>query len=788
MAKKKLIIVESSSKCGSIETYLGANYKCISCNGHIRCINDLKSIDTANNFETLYTVDPDKKAHISKMLSVVSTFAKENIILATDHDREGEAIAWHICEVFDLPVETTNRILFHEVTKTALLKAIENPRIIDMNMVRAQQARQVLDLLVGFSISPLLWKYVNNNALSAGRCQTPALRLIYENEMESKDKTERVIHKVNGCFFPQNLIFELEKEFETEGEVNDFLHLSTRHDHKFVVYPQKLSERSPPKPFNTASLLQSVNNTIRIGAKETMACCQTLYQMGHITYMRTENRKYSPIFIDVVSKYISGKWTEKHVHSNLLELHGNNDSNNPHEAIRVTNVNMRDIILIGDKNTNAIEKVYKLIWQNTVQSCMSPAIFNTLPMEIDAPNNNRYKHTLEIPKFNGFLDLLETPVVKCSPELFSSMSMRIQSSKIVNYNYIQSIVGFTNKHSRYSEAGLINKLEDLGIGRPSTFSMLVDIIQTRKYVDKREIDGKTMSCLEYFLRAGDKKATEKIVVKKMGAEHNKLVIDGIGIVTIEFLLKHFDNLFSYNYTKLMEERLDLVSKGEELWYEVCKDCYKEIKRQIKNIDKLEKKIYSLCSTDSNYVLMHYKNGFLLKQIQQNKTDKPVYKPVYKSVKKDLKIDMERLEAGNYTYEELAEVDDRILGTWNGHEIELKTGKYGNYVEYNDGIKVSLYKLKKKIEEIVLEDVVSYLEKENILRVLSPTLSIRKGKFGAYIFYKTETMKKPKFFDLKKFEPTCDDKTCDEPIRNKTIAETCDKNELIEWITRTYLHR
>ena len=190
-SKKFLLIVESSSKCGSIETYLGSNYKCISCNGHIRVINDLKNIDIKGDFETTYTVDPDKKAHIVKMESIISTFPKENILLATDHDREGEAIAWHICEVFDLPVLTTRRILFHEVTKPALLKAVETPGTIDMNMVRAQQARQVLDLLVGFTISPLLWKYVfknAQNALSAGRCQTPALRLVYENEMEARTK------------------------------------------------------------------------------------------------------------------------------------------------------------------------------------------------------------------------------------------------------------------------------------------------------------------------------------------------------------------------------------------------------------------------------------------------------------------------------------------------------------------------------------------------------------------------------------------------------------------------
>ena len=775
---KYLLIVESSSKCGSIEAYLGPNYKCISCNGHIRTINDLKNIDIKNNFETIYTVDPDKKSHVSKMLAVISLFPKENIILATDHDREGEAIAWHICEVFDLPVETTRRILFHEVTKSALLKSIETPGIIDMNMVRAQQARQVLDLLVGFTISPLLWKYVfknNQNALSAGRCQTPALRLVYENELEARTKAENASqkHRVQACFFPQNIMFELQKEFETETEVCDFISLSLTHQHKFTVQPQKLSERSPPKPFNTSSLLQHANNTLHIGAKETMACCQTLYQLGHITYMRTENRKYSPDFIKTASTYIAGKWTEKHVHPLAVELHGNTDSTNPHEAIRVTNVKMQSLVLIGDKNTNAVERVYKMIWQNTIQSCMAPAVFNTLPLEIDAPNDNIYKYTLEIPKFNGFLDLLDAPVSQFSPELISSMSLRFQSlkNKTVNYNYIQSVVGFTNRHSRYSEASLISKLEDLGIGRPSTFSMIIDVIQTRKYADKTDIPGITVNCNEYFLRAEEKTPSVKTVAKIMGAEHKKMMISPMGMVVIEFLMKYFDTVFSYSYTKQMEERLDLVAGGQEIWYKVCMDCYNEIQRLSKQIHKLEKKIYNI---DENYVLMFYKDGFLLKhKTLVNETGKPVLK----SVKKGLKIDMDKLEAGEYTFEMLAETERRILGIWNEHEIELKSGKYGAYVEYGDEIKVSLSKIKKTLDKIVLEDVLPLLgvaqKPTTVLRVLSPTLSIRNGKFGPYIFYKTEKMKNPKFYDLKGFEQG---------------FGVCDAEELIEWIKNTHIRK
>jgi len=760
---KKLVIVESSSKCGSIETYLGAAYyKCISCNGHIRCITDLKSINTKKNFETTYTIDPDKKQHVDKMKAIISTFRKENIILATDHDREGEAIAWHICEVFGLSVDTTPRIIFHEVTKPALQLAIENPRKIDMNMVRSQQARQVLDMLVGFCISPLLWKHLsNNNTLSAGRCQTPALRLVYENDLKSKETATTQKHKVSACFFPQNLMFDLDTDFETESEVKAFMELSPTHEHNLIVHPQRLAERSPPKPFNTSALLQAANNALHLGAKETMSCCQTLYQMGHITYMRTENRKYSPTFIEIVSKYIVEQWSDNHVHPQLLETHGNTDSNNPHEAIRVTNVKMREIMMVGDvKDTNMIAKVYKLIWMNTIQSCMAPAVFNTMPLEVSAPQQHKYKHLLEMPKFKGFLVLQSetaaATATACTPELFSSMAMRqSQGTRAINYNYIQSTVGYTNRHTRYSEASLINKLEDLGIGRPSTFASLVDIIQTRKYVGKRDIKGTKIICIEYMLRGGgEKQPIEKKVEKTVGGEHGKLAIEPTGIVAIEFLLDHFESLFSYDYTKKMEDRLDLVASGQEPWHAVCEDAYKDIKRQVKVVDKLE---YKLADNDEFVLVFSKFSNFVLKDKEAK---------VYKATKKDFKPDMDKLRRGEYTFEEVAQTEDRVLGEWNGHKVTIKIGKYGPYLEYNEGMHTSIDGLKKPVEEIVLEDVVSFMD----CRVLTPELSIRTGKFGEYIFYKTTEMEKPQFFNLKGCE--------DHATRNT--------NELVEWITKTHL--
>ena len=791
--KGHLIIVESASKCKSIESYLGSDYKCISCLGHIRIMDGIKSIDIKNDFEPKYVIDPEKKDHVAKMRATIAEYPASSIILASDHDREGEAIAWHICQVFGLPVETTRRILFHEVTKPALLKAVANPGLIDMNMVRAQQARQVLDMLVGFGVSPLLWRHVcrnNENALSAGRCQTPALKLVYDNEQKAKEVATKK-HRVQAAFFPQNTLFTLDQEFEQDTEVEGFLTASKTWSHVFVAGEQRLAERAPPKPYNTSALLQAANNTMRLGAKETMSACQTLYQLGHITYMRTENRKYAPEFVEKATAYIAEKWSPKHV-ATLLPI--NTDTNNPHEAIRATNIQMRELVLVGDKASATIGRLYKLIWLNTVQSCMSAATYNTLPLSISAPLGHTYKHTIEIPKFGGFQDASDSKSEQKSESDLGAMILRFHAlkGKPVQYNYIQSVPGFSHRHSRYSEASLIQTLDDNGIGRPSTFAMLTDVIQTRKYVEKRDVEGTPVECREYTLRQTNDYEV-KTVTKIMGAEHQKLVIDPMGVVVVEFLYQHFSDLFSFDYTKKMEERLDAVASGQEPWHQVCRECHDEIGRLTQAIDTLEKKAYSV---DDDYVVVFQKFGAVLK----HKTDKQEDgKPVFRAIKKDLVIDMDTLEAGKYTLADLAEMSGRELGKYGDRTVVLKTGKYGPYVELgpldkdssvkdssgkdesstsgkkDDPTRRSLKDIKKPFDTIVLADVLPVIEADlapsrTILRRLTPDLSIRNGKFGPYIFYKTEKMAKPRFYDLRNFE---------------NGFGICEKEELIDWIRKTY---
>jgi DNA topoisomerase-1 len=777
-SNKFLLIVESSSKCSKIESYLGDNYKCIACNGHMRMIGGLKSIDAKRDYAITFDIDPDKKAHVDKMRGIIAGYPKENVILASDHDREGEAIAWHICDIFDLPVATTRRIIFHEITKPALLAAVANPRTIDMNMVQAQQARQVLDMLVGFKISPLLWKHIcsgKNSSLSAGRCQTPALRLVYENEMEAKKSAadRGLKHRVQAAFFSQDYLFELNKEMNSYEEIETFLEKSKLHKHELSIGKMRESVKSPPKPFNTATLLQAASNAFGMGSKDVMACCQTLYQLGHITYMRTDSRKYSPVFTEIAGKYIEEKWTKKHVNiESVVNIEGTSEA---HEAIRVTNIAMHEIVLGQEK----LEKVYMMIWRNTIQSCMSAATFNCLPLEITAPviplfaEGNQvlaYKHTIETPKFGGFLDIIKTDN-KTAKEIeqnnlfFSETILRLQyvKDKTIPYNYIKTIVGFTNRHSRYTEASLIDNLDEIGIGRPSTFSMLADVIQTRNYVEKTDVKGEEVECREYGLKDGI--MTKTAIKKMMGAEHKKLVINPMGIAVTEFLLKHFSNFFSYDYTKNMEARLDAVAGGKELGHRLCEESDRELDKLIKKLDGLEKKSYPI---GEDHLLIYGKNGMILKH-KIDKTEDG--KPVFKSVKKGMKIDMEKLERGEYSLEDLAESEDRILGIHEDAPVYLKMGKFGLYLEHKE-TKASV---KKGIAMETIEDAIKLLDSATetssaILRELTPDLSIRKGKFGPYIFYKTKTMKKPKFLDLRNFEQG---------------FGTCEKTDLIKWIEETH---
>ena len=746
-----LIIVESPAKCNKIEEYLGYNYKCIASYGHLRTLETLKNIDYANNFNPEFTIIEKKQQQINKLSKAIQSSSE--VYIATDDDREGEAIGWHICQLFNLPIDTTKRIIFHEVTKSALENAVNNPTTINMDLVYAQQSRQILDLIVGFTLSPLLWKHISRNSkqgLSAGRCQSPALKLIYDNQKEINDNPGKITYTINGYFTSSNLMFTLNSEFDDKEKVESFLEESINHDHIIKKDSVKKLSKKPSEPFITSTLQQSCNNEYHISPKETMKICQKLYEEGCITYMRTDSKVYSKEFIKKTKDFINKEYGDKYVSSNIDTLsekqkekkketkkkkkEDDNKAQEAHEAIRPTDVNVKS--LTSEKFTPREKKVYLLIWKNTVKSCMSDAVVNSLMTKISAPIDLHYKYSCEEIIFLGWKIVDTNEMSNPNFNLLKS----IKNESIIDYNKITAKNTLKSLKSHINEAKLVKLLEEKGIGRPSTFSSLVDKIQERGYVKKDNVKGKKMKCIDFELIKNEIEEIE--TEKEFGNEQNKLIIQPIGNMVIEFLMTNFDDIVGYDYTKNMEDTLDTIAKGQYIWYKLCESCYKALYAKANELQSESKKEIRI---DEKHVYMIAKYGPVIKCTEGDNIS-------FKKVKKD--IDYQKLTNGEYTLDELIDESNdngKYLGIYKDEKIFLKRGKFGLYVTWGDN-KKSLTYMKKEEHNITYEDVIQFIEKPtNIIRNLNENMSIRNGKYGNYIYYKTESMKKPKFLSLQGFK-------------------------------------
>ena len=800
---KILVIVESPSKCKKIESYLGLNYKCIACYGHLREIKGLNYIDIANNFTPNYSI-VENSIKIKQIQVLQNEINKASeVILATDDDREGEAIAWHICQLFDLPVNKTKRIIFHEITESVIQRAISSPKIIDMNIVYAQQGRQILDLLVGFTITPILWDSISKghkNSLSAGRCQTPALRIVYDNYMEIKESLKTQIYNTIGYFTNYNIPFELSNQFEDERTMVDFLENSVNFDHFITVAPPKQSFISQPQPLITSSLQQLSSNELHWSPKETMKYAQQLYENGLITYMRTDSKTYNTEFIEQSKKYILQNYNDsKYILHNIDDLSTSTStstftststtnkqplhSQEAHEAIRPISL----FIKIEDINNIDIDakakKLYNLIWRRTLESCMAPCITYYINAQIPAYSDFIFKHKSEEIFFYGW-KIVSSNKNKEQNKIYNYLLALKQKNKLqVQYNKITSNIVMKNTKSHLTEAMLVQLLEEKGIGRPSTYSSLVDKIQERGYVTKENISGQFIKCTDFTLEGNE--LTELSSSREFGSEKNKLIIQPLGILVIEFLINHFNPLFNYDYTKKMEDDLDIISKGERKYESICESCYKEMNLLV---NKTSKEKYNI-KIDENHFYIIGKYGPVIKQIINNTIN-------FLSVKKD--IDMDKLKQGLYSLSDLLDDNNEtnrnksltntsdsknvILGKYQGHDLYLKNGKYGVYVQWGNN-KTGLKELSKTpFDKITLIDVLKYLEKDDTLnpnkpaglvRIVSPNISIRSGQYGDYIFYKTNKMKKPQFFKLNTFKGDhvkCNDMTIKQWIKEQYDIE------------------
>ena len=807
---KYLVIVESPSKCKKIEKYLNDNddlniYEVVATMGHINELKSLENIDIKNNFTCKYDLIEAKKKNTDAIKKKIKTV--DEVLIACDADREGEGISYAICEVFKLSVTKTKRIVFNEITEQAILNAVKNPSKINMNLVHAQQTRQILDLIVGFKVTPVLWKHISRNtehSLSAGRCQTPALRLIYDNQNEINNSPGKQIYNTTAYFTNKNIPFVLNKNYEKEEEIIDFLDGTSTFEHIYTCSQPTKSYRSQPEPFTTSKIQQIASNELHYSPKDTMKICQKLYEAGYITYMRTDSKKYSKEFIDSATSYIKHFYNESYINEKINDLCNHQSQKKEletieienreekeekkykvkkapkkvskvekeletekieaHEAIRPTDISLKEL---PEEIDSKERRLYKLIWTNTLESCMSQASYYVITASLSGYNNTKFSYVSETIDFLGW-KIVESKKQDDKESHYNYLQTLKQPS-LMPYKKVVSNVSLKDTKSHYTEAKLVNILEDNGIGRPSTFSSIVEKIQERVYVKKQDVKGKEILCKDYELNQ-DKDILEIETKREFGNEKGKLVIQPLGTIVIEFLIKKFDILFNYDFTRQMEDDLDKISKGEKIWHEVCKNYNEKIDTFIDNL-KDDKKVE--IKIDETHVYIIGKHGPVIKCL----TDK-----TFKGIKKDIQIDLCKLENGGYKLEDLIEEkpstpdkkqDGNVLGVYENESVFLRKGKFGLYVTWGDKSKTLKELGNRPIESINFEEVEQILKNgetigSNIVRNINENLSIRKSAKGDYIFFKSSKMKKPSFFNLTGINE--DYKTCELDVLKSWIKD------------------
>lgn len=769
-----LIIVESPAKCKKIEECLGGGYKCVATYGHLRTIPSLQHIQIDNGFTPMYTlIDNDYK---TRQLEVLRREIKQAdaVLLASDVDREGEMISYSIIELFGLPLNTP-RIVFTEITESALRRAVQNPRTVDMNLVRAQQARQILDVLVGFKVTPSLWKALappkgKEHTLSAGRCQTPALKLVYENHLAILGATERKVYKVTGYFGSQSLPFNLNTTLEEESEVVSFLEESVDFEHMYTCSAPSRVTKAPPEPLTTSHLQQVASNELRWSPKETMSIAQKLYEGGYITYMRTDSKTYSQEFLDTVEVYLERTYNTPTLFNPSIRDAKNDDDHaqEAHEAIRPTHLSLQALPEDADKKE---KKLYQLIWRTTLESCMVPAIYSKIVANVSAPCARHYTYVSELVVELGWQRIGG----KSENDAHYQYLATLTQGTVLSYSSIKSKATVEGGKSHYTEARLVQLLKDKGIGRPSTYASLVDKIQERGYVKKETLEGRKVLCREHTLTKGSI-VQEQVVERTFGQEKDKLVIQPLGILVMEYLNSHFASLFEYDYTSHMEESLDAIARGAMEWVQLCAQCNASVDALLEGTQRNERLQIAL---DDTHTFLIGKYGPVVKCVEQNEAGKEV--TTFKKVRADLDVQTLTQEGSAPSLEDVIDISQNstkaptqiVLGTFEDSNLVLKKGKFGLYVQWKGGTQSRALKElgNRPMESIKLDEVLALLAQgTSMLREIGKHASVRRGAKGNYLFYKTPKMKKPQFMDIKAF-PHGDIVTCPEHVAKAWIEVT-----------------
>ncbi len=694
---KNLVIVESPAKAKTIEKFLGKDFKVESSFGHIADLPSKElAVDVEGDFKPKYIVPRDKKALVKNLKSLADK--ADMVWLASDEDREGEAIAWHLAEELKLDDSKIKRIVFHEITKNAILKAIENPRKIDQNLVNAQQARRVLDRLVGYELSPVLWKKVKGG-LSAGRVQSVSVRLIVEREREIQGFSTEASFRIDAEFVTEEgktFKAKLPKNIETLEEAKAFLEKNMGATFKVAELTKKPAKKYPAAPFTTSTLQQEASRKLYFPVAKTMNVAQRLYEAGLITYMRTDSVNLSDEARSAAKAEIISEFGEKY--SEPRNFKGKSKgAQEAHEAIRPTDISVHSVNLERDQS-----RLYELIWKRTIASQMSEAQLERTNVRIEASTHkNEFTANGEMIKFDGFLKVYLEGTDNEDEEQ-EGMLPNLKEGEQLQNNYITATERFTRPPARYTEAALVKKLEELGIGRPSTYAPTISTIQQRNYVEKGSVDGEERKYRMLSLKKDS--VSEKTLSEMVGSDKGKLVPTDIGMIVNDFLVENFKTILDYNFTAKVEQDFDDIADGNEKWTEMLRDFYKDFHPQVLDVEKNaeresgERILGKHPETGKTILVRLGKFGAMAQIGAPDDEEKQ-----FASLRPDQQLN-------TITLEEVLDLFKlpRQLGQVNGEEVEVNNGRFGPYVRYGkkfvslpkgvDPLDVTLDAAKELIEE------------------------------------------------------------------------------------------
>lgn len=737
---KNLVIVESPAKAKTIQKYLGKDYEVKSSFGHIRDLPKKGMGIDLSNFTPDYEVSADKKKLVTELKAAVKK--SEMVWLASDEDREGEAIAWHLAEELKLKPENRKRIVFHEITKNAILKAIENPRDIDQNLVNAQQARRVLDRIVGFEMSPVLWKKVKTG-LSAGRVQSVAVRLIVEREKEIREFVPKPSFRVEGVFLndgKQEIAAKLKKDFEKESDAETFLQQAQTTEFKVLNVETRPGTRTASAPFTTSTLQQEASSRLGYNVTTTMRLAQRLYEEGFITYMRTDSVNLSQEAINGAKAQILSEYGENYSKPRNYTTKSSS-AQEAHEAIRPTDFSVKTV---GDAQLN---KLYQLIYRRTLASQMENAKIEKTVIEIGNPKlPQHFEAQGEVIIFDGFLKAYG--IVKTEDDDDDSnekLLPKVKVGEILDYKTITATEKFTKPAARFTEAGLVKKLEELGIGRPSTYAPTIQTIQNREYVDKREIEPQTREIVKMTLgKSGVKK---EVLEEKFGGDKNKFVPTDIGEVVNDFLTDNFAEILDYGFTARVEEGFDEIANGDQKWKEMMTDFYSKFHPRIEDVEEnadraTGERILGVDPKSGKNV--HARIGRFGPMIQIGEQDDEE-KPTFASLMANQNIATITLEEALELFKlpfDLQEVD--------GQPVSVGVGRFGPYVKWGETyISIPKGEDPLSVNQERAEEIINEKKRADapIATYKGEPVTKGTGRFGPFIKYKSIFVNVPKRYDF-----------------------------------------